>query len=160
MIRISCAAPPSPEAVAALAALHAAAFADARAAGAPWSAAALAASARDPWTVWALAEAPGAPAGFACLRWTGPEAELLTVARDPGFAGERLGLRLICLALNAVYRVGVDQVFLEVGIENAPARQVYREIGFECVGRRPRYYRNADGSRQDALILSKLLTKH
>ncbi len=49
--------------------------------------------------------------------------------------------------------MGVDRVWLEVHEENAPALALYLKLGFERVGRRPRYYR--DGGA--ALLLSKPL---
>ena len=45
---------------------------------------------------------------------------------------------------------------LEVRVSNAPAIALYNKLGFEQVGRRPRYYTNP---REDGLILRKELVK-
>ena len=43
---------------------------------------------------------------------------------------------------------------LEVRVSNDPAIRLYTKMGFQQVGRRPRYYHNP---REDALILRKEL---
>ena len=52
---------------------------------------------------------------------------------------------------------GVVRMFLEVALDNIPARQLYARAGYSLVGRRKGYYRRPDGSRMDALILFKSL---
>ena len=44
--------------------------------------------------------------------------------------------------------------FWRVRISNEPAKQLYQKLGFEIVGKRPRYY---EKPREDALILRKEL---
>jgi len=50
----------------------------------------------------------------------------------------------------------IRMLLLEVRISNEPAIALYTKLGFEQVGRRPRYYHNP---REDALILRKELQK-
>ena len=45
---------------------------------------------------------------------------------------------------------GVKHIFLEVAVDNAPARAMYEQLGFVQVGVRPKYY---DGI--DAIVMRK-----
>jgi ribosomal-protein-alanine N-acetyltransferase len=55
-------------------------------------------------------------------------------------------------------RLGAAQeLFLEVGADNAPARSLYSQAGFVEVGRRADYYRRRTGFA-DALVLRLALT--
>jgi [ribosomal protein S18]-alanine N-acetyltransferase len=51
---------------------------------------------------------------------------------------------------------GVTRVHLEVRDGN-PAVEMYREVGFEPVGRRRNYYHALDGKRFDAVTLARNL---
>jgi ribosomal-protein-alanine N-acetyltransferase len=64
---------------------------------------------------------------------------------------------LLQTAFDAAVRRGGHRVFLEVAEDNAPARGLYSGLGFEIVGRRPRYYRRSGGEMVDALIMNRAL---
>lgn len=113
-----------------------------------------------PATGYLLASADGgwpaegeATAGFALIRQTLDEAELLLIGVVPQQRGRGLGRRLLEQAIAAVRDEGAARLFLEMR-DNNPAVHLYRAVGFEQVGRRPAYYRLADGSRLDALTLA------
>ena len=53
---------------------------------------------------------------------------------------------------------GVRTVFLEVEENNMPARRLYDRAGFETVGRRDRYYKEATGVELNALIMRRDLS--
>lgn len=128
----------------ALARLHAAAFTRPR----PWSAAEFAALCASPGTrLLAAAE------GFALLRVTAGEAELLTLAVAPAARRRGLGARLLAAALTAAGDAGADEIFLEVAADNAAARALYADAGFAAVGQRPAYF---DGT--DAVVMRRALT--
>lgn len=95
----------------------------------------------------------GDPVGFVLSRAAADEAEILSVAVDPGRRGAGLGRRLVEANLDALAGARVRQVFLEVEDGNVPALAVYRHLGFLPVGSRPGYYRAADGSRRDAVMM-------
>lgn len=81
------------------------------------------------------------------------EAEIITVAVDPEHHRRGHGRALLDAVLDGWGARGVSRVFLEVRIDNAPARALYAAAGFAEVGRRRRYY--ADGT--DALVLERRL---
>ncbi|MDI1328021.1 MAG: GNAT family N-acetyltransferase [Brevundimonas sp.] len=130
-----------------LAALHAEAF------DAAW----------DAWAFESLLDQAGVhlaedPDGFILMRTVADEAEILTLAVRPGARRRGLGAELVaCGAADAAAR-GAMRLFLEVSEDNAAARALYARAGFLEVGRRPRYYARADGSRRDALLLALDLT--
>ncbi len=91
------------------------------------------------------------PAGFILARQAADEAELLTIgvvetARRKGVA-------------SALFHAALDQmsdlhsVYIEVDVANADAIKFYEALDFQVEGRREDYYRHADGSASDALIM-------
>ena len=124
---------PATDDIAALAALHAQAFA------APWSAGSI----RD------LLATPGAFAfastdGFILARVAGDEGEILTLAVTPAARRRGHARALVRSAAAHAYHLGATSLFLEVGLGNDAARALYRGLGFIGVGRRKAYYGSED----------------
>lgn len=93
--------------------------------------------------------------GFLLCRIAADEAEILSIAVAP-HARQR-GIAKAMLA-RGIAGLGVERVrslFLEVEAENIPALKLYRHFGFEEVGRRPAYYRKADGSAAEAIVMRR-----
>lgn len=97
----------------------------------------------------------GSLAGFIISRVTVDEAEILSVAVAKARQGRGLGRRLLSLHLSALAGLGATAVFLEVDEANAPALKLYRRAGFDEVGRRAGYYRDATGRPSTALVLRR-----
>ncbi|MFA4899368.1 MAG: ribosomal protein S18-alanine N-acetyltransferase [Brevundimonas sp.] len=127
-----------------LAALHAQAFA------APWSADTFADLLSQPGML-AVSE----PDGFILIRTVVDEAEILTLAVVPSARRHGLGRRLVEEAAVAAVQAGATRLFLEVADDNIAARGLYEGAGFDPIGRRKAYYASADGSRTDALVMSR-----
>lgn len=96
--------------------------------------------------------------GFAASRIAADEAELLTIALDARHRGRGLSRGLLQTHLGHLAGRGVRQVFLEVEENNQPARQLYDRAGFAIVGRRERYYRTADGTQLNAIVMRRDLS--
>ena len=143
-----------------VAALHAASFTE------PWD---------DPWSrdfLWRILSTPGAfgfvaqesvadiatPVGFALVRISGGECEILSIGVIPDARRRGVGREL----LGSVARLAASQdatsMVLEVADDNVPAIELYHSLGLARVGRRPRYYRR-DDNHVDALILRGQTTK-
>ncbi|MDP2064128.1 MAG: GNAT family N-acetyltransferase [Phaeovulum sp.] len=133
---------------AAMAALHAAAFSTPR----PWSAAEIAGLCATAG-VFVL----GDSRGFVLGRALAGEAELLTLAVAPAERRRGLGRALLAGFEAAARLAGAEAAFLEVAAANAPARALYAAAGWRETGRRRGYYRNPDGSPEDALVLTRAL---
>ena len=97
------------------------------------------------------------PVGFILMRLAAEEAEILTVSVLPKERAKGIGGRLVEGALDALRAKGARAVFLEVGLANAPARQLYERAGFVEIGRRRGYYRNPTGLNEDAVTLRRAL---
>ena len=91
--------------------------------------------------------------GFILVRAAGDEAEVLTLAVAPGARRTGIGSALVEAAASYAFGLGAQALFLEVGVGNAPARALYRQLGFVEAGRRKDYYRATPGKPEDALVL-------
>ncbi len=96
--------------------------------------------------------------GFAVSRLAADEAEILSIAVDPGYRGRGLSRDLLLTHLGHLAGRGVRTVFLEVEENNQPARRLYQRAGFSVAGRRERYYRQADGEQLNALLMRRDLS--
>lgn len=130
-----------------MAALYAGAFPGSRA----WSAAEIADLAAPPGFVVAAAT------GFALGRAVAGEAELVTVAVDPGARRQGTGRALLAGFEAAARQRGAAQAFLEVADDNAAARALYRAAGWHETGRRRGYYARPGGAAIDAVTMAKAL---
>ncbi|WP_417578917.1 ribosomal protein S18-alanine N-acetyltransferase [Pelagibacterium sp.] len=91
--------------------------------------------------------------GFAMLRISGEESELLTIAVDPKMRGRGLGAALLAAAFADLAMSPVKTLFLEVDETNAPALALYHRFGFAPIGKRKGYYPKPDGSAATALVM-------
>lgn len=96
--------------------------------------------------------------GFIVSRIGADEAEILSIAIDPGYRGRRLSRELLRTHLQHLAGRGVRTVFLEVEENNQPARRLYDFSGFSVIGRRERYYRQPDGQQLNALLMRRDLS--
>ena len=119
----------------------------------PWSEADFAGMLELPGVVLTVRDA-----AFVLGRVVVDEAEILAVASDP--ATRRRGAARAALAAfeQGARARGAVRVFLEVAAANAPARAFYAACGYSGTGRRRGYYHLADGTRDDALLMSRALT--
>jgi ribosomal-protein-alanine N-acetyltransferase len=85
---------------------------------------------------------------FAC--WQVDELHVLKVATHPLHEGRGLATSLMAEARLEAERAGARGLVLEVRPSNRRAIRLYRYLGYDVVGRRPRYY--ADG--EDALVMT------
>jgi [ribosomal protein S18]-alanine N-acetyltransferase len=96
--------------------------------------------------------------GFASSRIGADEAEILSIAVDGVHRGRGFSRNLLLTHLGHLAGRGVKTVFLEVEENNRPARRLYERTGFAVVGRRERYYRQANGEQLNALLMRRDLS--
>jgi ribosomal-protein-alanine N-acetyltransferase len=98
-------------------------------------------------------------AAFILIQFVRPEAEILTIATAPAF--QRLGLagNLVRDAEQQLCSEGLEKWLLDVAADNDGALAFYRRIGFQEDGRRPDYYRRLEGTRIDAILMSKHVSR-
>jgi ribosomal-protein-alanine N-acetyltransferase len=93
--------------------------------------------------------------GFLLARTVADEAEILTLAVDPGRRRQGLALGLVEAASNLALAIQVRSLLLEVAADNPAAIGLYRRAGFIEVGRRRGYYSRAGRAAIDALIMRR-----
>jgi ribosomal-protein-alanine N-acetyltransferase len=93
-------------------------------------------------------------AGMILGRVAADEAEILTLAVDPGQRRLGIGTALLSVAMARAASVGAATMFLEVAVTNDAGRALYAAHGFTEAGLRRHYY--TDGT--DALILRSTLS--
>jgi ribosomal-protein-alanine N-acetyltransferase len=78
---------------------------------------------------------------------------IISVAVMPDFRKLGIGYSLVAQALSALSAHHADECYLEVRLNNLPAINLYRKMGFEITRTIPHYY--FDGF--DAYVMTKLL---
>lgn len=94
------------------------------------------------------------PCGFAAARVAAGESELLLLGVDPAWRGQGIGARLLADWRDWAEGRGAEDYFLEMRADN-DAVHLYRRSGFAECGRRPSYYRGADGVVRDAITMRR-----
>lgn len=82
---------------------------------------------------------------------------VLALAVLPEYQEVGWGLRLAMEGCATARSHGFEILTWEVAEGNAPARGLYRRLGAVETGRRPNYYTRADGTFEDALVMSLAL---
>ncbi len=85
------------------------------------------------------------------------EMHLLNITVVPAWQGRGLAVLMLDRLVAECRRRGLTQLWLEVRVGNARAREVYRRYGFAEVGRRRAYYPVHDGPREDAVLMSLMV---
>ncbi|RDJ00246.1 ribosomal-protein-alanine N-acetyltransferase [Dyella solisilvae] len=102
------------------------------------------------WVMWV----DGVIAGYGVLSVAAGEAHVLNICVGPDHRGLGLGRFLMRRLLDIARWNGATRVFLEVRPSNPVAQTLYLSMGFEEIGRRPKYYPAKDG-REDAIVMAK-----
>ena len=105
-----------------------------------------------------LLQADGRDVGFALCRVAADEAELLTIMVREVHRRHGAGRRLLKAVIDHVRDAGARSLFLEVGVDNPGARNLYDSEGFCAVGNRPAYYSRRDGQMADGVVMRLNLT--
>jgi ribosomal-protein-alanine N-acetyltransferase len=92
--------------------------------------------------------------GFYAARVAGPETELLLIAVHPQHRSAGIGRLLMADWQDWANGKGAEDYFLEMRADN-PAISMYNAAGFFECGRRPAYYRGADGVLRDAITMRR-----
>lgn len=91
--------------------------------------------------------------GYGVLSTGAGEAHVLNVCVAPARQGQGHGRRLLKRLLDTARWYGAERVFLEVRPSNRAAQCLYDSVGFNEIGRRPRYYPARKG-REDAIVMA------
>ncbi len=104
-----------------------------------------------PVTLYRVAVVDGTPVGYMGMYRIVDEGHITNIAVKKAFRGRGIGS---CL-MESFLQLGEDGLLsfltLEVRESNQKAIRLYQKYGFRQVGRRPRYYENAE----DALLMTR-----
>lgn len=89
--------------------------------------------------------------GFAGVWLMVDEAHVTTFGVHPDWRRQGIGRQLLLNVAEVSVAIGARRMTLEVRVSNLAAQGLYRQFGFEIVGRRHRYYTD-DG--EDALVMT------
>lgn len=123
----------------------------------PWGATAIAQICRIRGFFGAIASDEDRPMGFVLALDLGEACEILSLGVIPAQRRRGVAGALLDSASREARRRGAEALILEVAEDNAPARTLYAANGFLPIGRRPNYYRRADGATA-ALVLRLTLS--
>lgn len=90
--------------------------------------------------------------GYLGLMIIGTECELLTIALDKLYKKQGIGSLMMEFIIKYAKSKNVNSIYLEVDVNNIPAKNLYNKYGFEVSYTRKKYYGDSD-----ALILKKSL---
>jgi ribosomal-protein-alanine N-acetyltransferase len=118
----------------------------------PWTAAQFADTLNGPHTLLATSQH-----AFVLGRVVADEAEILALASDPASQRQGEASRALAHFHTMAYERGANRVFLEVAAANSGACAFYAAQGYTPSGMRQNYYAHADGSRDNAVIMTRAL---
>ena len=105
------------------------------------------------YAMWVLEDDVGL-VGYAAASVQAGEAHLLNICIDPKLQSRGQGRRLLRAMRKIAKGQGAERMFLEVRPSNPHAIALYHDEGFNEIGRRPRYYPDHDGRREDAIVMA------
>lgn len=91
--------------------------------------------------------------GYGVLSVGAGEAHILNVCIAPRHQGRGHGRHLVQRLIDLARWHRAERVFLEVRPSNPSAQHLYETLGFNEIGRRPRYY-PAQKGREDAIVMA------
>ena len=118
----------------------------------PWSEKSIASELENDLSVWLVAVEGETVAGYVGSQSVLGETDMMNIAVSPDYRRRGIGEKLVTELVIQLQAEGNRRLMLEVRASNTPAQKLYEKLGFQMVGRRPRYYHNP---KEDALILRK-----
>ena len=120
----------------------------------PWSENSISSELDNKLSLWIVAVEDGVLAGYVGSQTVLGWADMMNIAVAPQYRRQGIGENLVRELIRHLRRNDVSCLTLEVRVSNLSAIALYTKLGFNQVGRRPKYYHNP---REDALILRKEL---
>lgn len=106
---------------------------------------------------WLARDVSGTLVGYFVLMKVVDEVHLLTIAINPDWQGKGLGRGLMDKVIELAKTMQMESLLLEVRLSNKRALEIYRRYGFDQIGQRKNYYAGPDQTREDALVMRRML---
>lgn len=120
----------------------------------PWSAQEITNTLRQPNSVFLTR-----PHGGLIAQMAADDCEILAIATDPDAQRKGVASSLLTELVSLAEQKGAHRIILDVASENTPARAFYAARGFVQIGLRRAYYALRDGTKDDALLLSRAIAQ-
>lgn len=117
----------------------------------PWSESSIGGELQNQWAIWLVALEGDALAGYLGVQYGPDGADIMTIATAPAFRGRGVGRALVAEMAARLKSMGLQWLTLEVRPSNTAALGLYEAMGFQQVGKRPRYYRDPV---EDAILMT------
>lgn len=85
------------------------------------------------------------------------ECQITSIAVHKNYRKQGIASRLVTKLLCSCKKHETNYIMLEVRINNFAAQKLYSKFGFKEETIRKKYYKNPDGTREDAIVMSKIL---
>lgn len=92
--------------------------------------------------------------GFIGMWFVMDECHIANVAVSPEYQRQGIGTQLVNELFQHCQEHGTRYVMLEVRVSNLPAQKLYEKFGFQEEVIRKHYYKNPDGTYEDAIVMS------
>lgn len=92
--------------------------------------------------------------GYIGMLFVMDECHVLNIAVDTNYRRMGIATKLVNELFKHCKKHQTTYVMLEVRVTNIPAQKLYSKLGFKDEVLRKDYYKNPDGTREDALIMS------
>lgn len=119
----------------------------------PWTEAMFSGELESPYTIYKALLLAGAPVAYMGLWCVADEGQITNIAVSPEHRRQGLATRLLEHFIILARQRGLSLLTLEVRESNTGAIGLYEKLGFQPVGRRPKYY----GGKEDALLYTLFL---
>ncbi|MFA5566762.1 MAG: ribosomal protein S18-alanine N-acetyltransferase [Acidimicrobiia bacterium] len=100
--------------------------------------------------IYLVARTDEAVVGYAGLMFAAEDGHVTTVAVDPQYQRQGVGIRVFLVLVKTAIDHGAKHLTLEARVANVGAQALYRRFGFEDAGIRKGYYQ---ATGEDALIM-------
>ena len=117
-----------------------------------WSERSVAGELTNKLALWLVALDGDTVAGYVGSQTVCGETDMMNVAVTASYRRQGIAEKLVNALVEELKAMESHCLTLEVRASNASAQALYEKLGFQQVGRRPKYYQNP---REDALILRK-----
>ena len=118
----------------------------------PWSEKSVAGELDNKLAYWLVAVEGDFVTGYVGSQTVMGETDMMNIAVHPDYRRKGIAEALVNKLVDELKARESRCLTLEVRASNVPAHKLYEKLGFQQIGRRPKYYRNP---REDALILRK-----
>ena len=92
--------------------------------------------------------------GYIGVMFVMDECHVLNVAVDTAYRKMGIATKLVNEVFKLCKELETSYMMLEVRVTNIPAQKLYSKLGFKDEVLRKDYYRNPDGTREDAIVMS------